>query len=104
MRFQPKQWARPRGRRWREEQAAEALGVEVYQFRAAEILKDIYHCGYRRPSWARLARARGWMTDVEYYELEATERDPSGDVTRLLYEESPFFKMLSKSAPWEVTS
>lgn len=97
-RFKPKQWERPRSRRAKTVAAARALGVDPFTIPVADILKDIYHAGLRRPSWARLAYGRGWMTGPEYYALPATERDPKGDITRLLYAESPFFRMLKKDA------
>jgi hypothetical protein len=92
-RFKPKQWARPRSRRWREEQAGGVPGGLVM---AAEILKDIYHDGRRRPAWARLAKKHGWMTSTEYYALDPTEEAPS--LIDWLYRESPMFGMLKKDA------
>lgn len=85
-RWQPKRWARPRSRR-----AREGVGLA---FSAIEILKDIWHDGFRRPWWARLAYERGWMTAEAYYEIEPTEVAPNPFA--VLYENSPFFALLKK--------
>jgi hypothetical protein len=92
-RFKPKRWARPRSHAARELAAGGAPDGVVL---VTEILKDLWHSGLRRPSWARYAKKHGWMTSAEYYAMEATERDTCGDVTRQLYAESPFFRMLKK--------
>jgi hypothetical protein len=85
-RHQPKRFAPPRSRRAREAAAP--------PYSATDILKEIYHDGWTRPEWAKLAYARGWMVAGEFYAIEPSERIESP--FEVLYRESPMFGLLKK--------
>lgn len=94
----PKRWLRPRSRRWREAHGPRVDNLTVL------IIKDVYQSGeflYERPEWARIARARGWMTVGAYYSLKPviTKRRNPLAFPRSLYADGPFHWMLSRGLP-----
>ena len=86
----PKRWARPRSRRWRQENAP--------PFTHVDIIKDVWSNGWERPDWAKTARKFGWITLGDYYAIRPTKKVPG--LSDLLYQQSPFFQMLSRKAGW----
>ncbi len=70
------------------------LREPVTNLSSAMILKDIWHNGWVRPEWAKLARDRRWMTWAAYYDVPQDVRVPGP--LKAIYEESPFFRLLKR--------
>jgi hypothetical protein len=91
MRWKPKQWPARKAKRTREALAWDASDLE---FSLSLILKDKWSDGWGRPAWAKLARARGWLTEAAYYAVRQSVRVPG--IADLLYRDSPLLGMLRK--------
>lgn len=88
-RWQPKRWAPPKA--WRSRNQGEVS--------LADVLKEFYDDGYRRPEWARQAYARHWMTSAQFYAVR--ERVPSGRRMAFRYEDAPFLGLVRKAASFD---
>lgn len=96
-RFKPKEWLRPRSRRYREAEAEQRHpDIDIF----TETLKDIWResPAWARPAWAKRAWDRGWIASADYF---AIEEEPTGlpGHFEFNYEENPFLSLL-KVAPW----
>lgn len=95
MRWRPKRFNPPKSKRARERAAEKALGVRNMTIL---IIKKIWGDDglYEPPAWAKSAHKFGWMTTAEFYEIDWIKVGPS--FLEMVYENSPFLKMLPKDA------
>lgn len=98
MRWRPKRFNPPKSRRAREAADYERLGITRSDI-TYRIIRNLWPAGYTLdpPAWAKTAYKFGWISTPEYYSLE-WHKVPGPDMFAFLYEESPFLKMLPKSA------
>jgi hypothetical protein len=92
-RWSPKDWPAPKSRRtrfgWFDEDGNQRP-IDLNR-----VLRDHYPANAGRPWWAKLARAHGWMSEDDYFDVP--EEPGESPFVKAIYAPSPFLEMLRKA-------
>jgi len=88
-RWLPKAWPAPKSRRTRHG----ALGMMLSSVR---ILQDLYPMVGERPWWAKLALARGWMSERAYLDVPLVPLPKGKSFKDRVHGPSPIFGLMPK--------